>query len=253
MGTFVLVHGAWAGAHGFRHVRRRLQAAGHEVFTPSLTGIGERVHLTSPQVTLTTHIQDVANHVLYEDLREIVLLGFSYGGVVVTGSLRHIADRVRHLVFLDAFLPADGDSLQSLAGLARDTPMAVGDEWLVPPFARTYDDPAEADFMTPRRVAQPLACFTEPVRLERPLESYPFGRTYIRATGTQPTLPGREPSRPPPSTPARRLTGTTARSPPTTSCRATGPRSCRSSYSAASECDALGDYRPSGVNGFGSR
>ena len=190
MGTFVLVHGAWAGAHGFRHVRRRLQAAGHEAFTPSLTGIGERVHLTSPQVTLTTHVQDVANHVLYEDLTDIVLLGFSYGGVVVTGSLRHIADRVRHLVFLDAFLPADGDSPQSLAGLPGDTPMAVGDEWLVPPFARTYDDPAEAAFMTPRRVAQPLASFLEPVRLERPLESYPFARTYIRATGDAADAPG---------------------------------------------------------------
>jgi pimeloyl-ACP methyl ester carboxylesterase len=182
MGTFVLVHGAWGGAHSFRHVRRRLQAAGHEAFTPSLTGIGERVHLTSPQVTLTTHVQDVANHILYEGLDEIVLLGFSYGGMVVTGSLRHIAERVRHLVYLDAFLPADGE-VPKLAGLPVDAPLAVGDEWLVPPSTRTYDDPAEEAFMTPRRVPQPLATFTEPVRLDRPLESYPFGRTYIRATG----------------------------------------------------------------------
>src|SRR3712207_9336711 len=98
MTTFVLVHGAWSGAHGFRRVRPLLQAAGHEVFTPSLTGIGERVHLTSPQVDLTTHVHDVVNHVLYEDLHGIVLLGFSYGGMVVTGALAHIADRVRHLV-----------------------------------------------------------------------------------------------------------------------------------------------------------
>ena len=73
MGTFVLVHGAWSGAHGFRQVRRHLHSAGHEAFTPSLTGLGERAHLTSPQVTLTTHVQDVVNHVLYEDLGEIVL------------------------------------------------------------------------------------------------------------------------------------------------------------------------------------
>jgi pimeloyl-ACP methyl ester carboxylesterase len=186
VGTFVLVHGAWAGAHGFRHVRRRLGAAGHDAFTPSLTGIGERAHLTSPQVTLRTHVQDLVNHVLYEDLDEIVLLGYSYGGMVVTGSLLHIADRVRHLVYLDAFVPADGDSLQSLAGLPDPGRIGLGDEWLVAPVARTYDDPDEAAFMTPRRVGHPMGCFTEPVRLERALDDYPFERTYIRATGDLP-------------------------------------------------------------------
>jgi pimeloyl-ACP methyl ester carboxylesterase len=189
MGTFVLVHGAWSGAHGFRHVRRHLQAAGHDVFTPSLTGLGERVHLTSPQVTLTTHVQDVVNQVLYEHLGEIVLLGFSYGGMVVTGSLAHIADRISHLVYLDAFVPRDGESLQSLAAPGYPVPIAIGDEWLVPPFSRSYDDPAEAAFMTSRRVGHPLACFTERVRLERPLEDYAFERTYIRASADAPDAP----------------------------------------------------------------
>src|SRR5580704_1482419 len=101
MAVFVLVHGAWGGAHGFRQVRGPLRAAGHEVFTPSLTGIGERAHLTSPLVCLTTHITDVVNAVWYEDLDDIVLLGFSYGGFVVTGDL----------VYLDAFVPDDGDAL----------------------------------------------------------------------------------------------------------------------------------------------
>ena len=87
MATFVLVHGAWTGSFVFREVRGPLQAAGHQVFTPSLTGIGERVHLASPQVCLTTHIADVVNTITYEDLRDIVLLGFSYGGLVVTGAL----------------------------------------------------------------------------------------------------------------------------------------------------------------------
>ena len=190
MGTFVLVHGAWSGAHGFRLVRRRLQAAGHEVFTPSLTGIGERVHLTSPQVTLRTHIQDVSNHVLYEDLHDIVLLGFSYGGLVVTGSLRHVADRVRHLVYLDAFLPGVDGPAPLLPGYSPHTPMAVGDEWLVPPSARTFDDPEEAAFQNPRRVPQPLATFTDTVQPDRPLESYAFERTYIRATGDAADAPG---------------------------------------------------------------
>ena len=109
MAVFVLVHGAWGGAHGFRKVRGPLREAGHEVFTPSLTGIGERVHLTSPQVCLTTHVTDVVNTVLYEDLRGVALLGFSYGGFVVTGALEHIGDRVAHLVYLDAFVPRDGE------------------------------------------------------------------------------------------------------------------------------------------------
>src|SRR5262249_42713953 len=115
MATFVLVHGAWSGAHDFRHVRRPLWASGHEVFTPSLTGTGERVHLTSPQVRLTTHITDVVNAIRYEDLRDIVLLGWSYGGFVITGALEHIGDRVQHLVYLDAFVPRDGEAARGRA------------------------------------------------------------------------------------------------------------------------------------------
>lgn len=181
MTTYVLVHGAWGGAHGFRHVRRLLGGAGHEVFTPSLTGIGERAHLTGPQVGLSTHVDDVVNCVLYEDLSSVVLLGFSYGGMVVTGALEHLADRVRALVYLDAFVPRDGESVLSLTG--EPAPLrAPGAAWLIPPTERVYDDPAEAAFAAPRRTPQPVRCFTEPVRLARPLEEFPFSRTYIRAT-----------------------------------------------------------------------
>ena len=184
MTVFVLVHGAWGGAHGFRKVRGPLRAAGHEVFTPSLTGIGERAHLTSPQVCLTTHIADVVNAVWYEDLSDIVLLGFSYGGFVVTGALEHIAERVRHLVYLDAFVPGDGDTLARLAGIgASYGVIGLGRDWLVPPLPREFDDPAEAAWADVRRTPHPAGCFTEPVRLARPLEDYPFTRTYIKATG----------------------------------------------------------------------
>ena len=191
MAVFVLVHGAWSGAHGFRKVRGPLRAAGHEVFTPSLTGIGERVHLTSPQVCLTTHITDVVNTVLYEDLRGIVLLGFSYGGFVVTGALEHIGDRVRHLVYLDAFVPDDGESLNAMArnGAGRGV-IELGGTWLVPPLPREFDDPAEAAWAGARRTPHPAGCFTEPVRLLRPLEDYPFTRTYIKATGEPRPEPG---------------------------------------------------------------
>src|SRR5215469_4478164 len=180
MTTFVLVHGAWGGSYGFRTVRRPLREAGHEVFTPSLTGIGERAHLASPQVNLTTHVTDVVNTILYEDLSDIVLLGYSYGGMVITGSLAHVADRVAHLVYLDAFLPDDGESLNDLAGAGYSVgAIGPGRSWLVPPLYRALHDAAETDWYTARRSAHPVGCFTEPVRLREPLEDYPFTRTYI--------------------------------------------------------------------------
>ncbi len=190
MSTFVLVHGAWGGAHGFRRVRRLLQAQGHEVFTPSLTGIGERAHLASPQVCLTTHVADVANAVLYEDLRDFVLLGFSYGGFVITGALEHIGERVSHLVYLDAFVPADGETLASVTGGAgRPAAIGPGADWLVPPMPRAFDDPAEAAWSGARRTPHPAGCFSEPVRLNWPLEGYPFTRTYIKASAEPRTEP----------------------------------------------------------------
>jgi len=184
MTTFVLVHGAWGGAHGFRKVRPLIRAAGHDVYTPSLTGIGERVHLTSPQVNLSTHVADVANSVLYEDLSDIVLLGYSYGGMVVTGTLAHIADRVSHLVYLDAFVPADGQSLDDLAGVRRPGGViGVNPDWLTVPMARNVEQREDADWWAARRTPHPIACFTEPVRLPQPLEEYGFTRTYVKATG----------------------------------------------------------------------
>jgi pimeloyl-ACP methyl ester carboxylesterase len=183
--TYVLVHGAWSGAHVYRGVRRLLQAEGHEVFTPSLTGIGERVHLASPQVTLSTHVRDVVNAILYEDLSDIVLVGFSYGGFVVTAAIEHIGDRVRHLVYVDAFVPADGDTPFALAGGGATAPVTLGEPWQVAPPDRSFDDPAEAAFHRARRVPHPIGCFTEPVRLPRPLEDYPFSRTYVKATADE--------------------------------------------------------------------
>jgi pimeloyl-ACP methyl ester carboxylesterase len=187
MALYVLVHGGWSGSHGFRHVRRGLMAAGHEAFTPSLTGIGERAHLVSPMINLSTHVRDVVNQVLYEDVTGIVLLGFSYGGFVVSGALEHIAERVRHLVYLDAFVPDDGETaLGHTLGIVA-APAALNGDWLVPPPERTFDDPAEGTWMTARRTPHPIGCFTEPVRLARPLEEFGFTRTYIKATLDPPT------------------------------------------------------------------
>lgn len=190
--TYVLVHGGWSGTHGFRRVRSTMQSQGHSVFTPSLTGIGERAHLLSPQIDLTTHIQDVVNVVLYEDLRDVVLLGFSYGGAVVTGTVEHISSRIRELVYLDAFVPKSGDTVASLAG--RDAPhgIGLGAAWLAPPPPRHFDDPDEAAWQNARRGEHPLRCFSEPVRLSVPLEEHSFGLTYIKATADTRDAPGGE-------------------------------------------------------------
>ena len=118
-----------------------------------------------------------------------MLLGFSYGGAVVTGALEHIGDRVEHLVYLDAFVPEDGQSVWSMAGAPARRAQLEGD-WLVPPTPRDFDDPDEAAFVNARRTPHPIRCFTEPVRLLQPLESYPFSRTYIRATADRPDAPG---------------------------------------------------------------
>ncbi|CAD6557688.1 alpha/beta fold hydrolase [Paraburkholderia sabiae] len=181
MSSYVLVHGAWGGANGFRHVRRLLRAEQHEVSTPNLTGVGERVHLSSPQVGLGTHVRDVVNHILYEDLDNIILVGFSYGGFVVTGALEHIAARVSHLVYLDAFVPSSGETVSSHIGREGRTKVELGQDWLLNGPTREFDSPAEAEWMNARRTTQPIGTFTEPVFLSQALESFPFKRTYIKA------------------------------------------------------------------------
>lgn len=215
MATYVLVHGGWGGAHSFRQVRTSLQDSGHRVFTPSLTGLGERAHLTGPGVDLTTHVTDLVNHVLYEDLEGIVLLGFSYGGCVITGAVDHLAGRIRHLVFLDALVPADGESVHSLTGQTTG-PMRLGDPWLVPPPAREFDDPAEAPSWTR---AEPPTRWVASV--SRSASRVPWRTT--RSPGptsgrpqTGRTPPAQRSSTPPQRAPGRPPRGTTARSRRTT-------------------------------------
>jgi pimeloyl-ACP methyl ester carboxylesterase len=190
MATFVLVHGGWSGAHGWRTVRSQLATGGHEVFTPSLTGLGERVHLASPLVDLTTHVHDVVNQILFEDLHDIVMIGYSYGGAVVTGALPHVHERIRELIYLDAFVPANGDSVSRLSGRDRSTEIKLDDEWLIPPPDRHYDDPAEATWQNARRVPHPLRCFTESIEIPKPVEQYDFGLTYIKAAADGRDVPG---------------------------------------------------------------
>src|SRR5690349_6838041 len=111
MATFVLVHGAWSGGWCYDKVAERLRAKGHRVFAPTLTGQGERSHLAGIAINLSLHISDVLNVFHYEELKDAVLAGHSYGGMVVTGVADRIPEKINALVYLDAFLPEDGQSL----------------------------------------------------------------------------------------------------------------------------------------------
>src|SRR6266511_1450452 len=113
--TYVFVHGAWGGSWDWRQVDSLLTRRGHRVYRPQLTGLDERVRLASGEVGLATHIDEVVNTILWEDLRDVVLVGHSYGGMVITGVADRIPDRIRRLVYLDAFLPDSGETALDLA------------------------------------------------------------------------------------------------------------------------------------------
>jgi len=158
--TFVIVHGAWGGGWAFRHVEELLRAKGFNVYRPTLTGLGERMHLASPDVGLSTHINDVVNLIRFEDLHDIILVGHSYGGMVITGVADQVPDRIRRLVYLDAFLPNNGESAISLTrdGGAWLKQMTQGD-YIVPMWVKPEQPP-------PHDVPQPLKTFTEPLSLK---------------------------------------------------------------------------------------
>ncbi|MGJ7509949.1 alpha/beta fold hydrolase [Variovorax sp. GT1P44] len=118
MANFVLVHGAWHGGWCYRETANALRAAGHTVFTPTHTGVGERFHQSRENVTLETHIRDVCGCIEWEELNDVILVGHSYGGMVITGVADRLSDRIRSLVYLDAFVPENGDSLNGLLSKA---------------------------------------------------------------------------------------------------------------------------------------
>jgi pimeloyl-ACP methyl ester carboxylesterase len=162
--TYVIVHGAWGGSWDWRVVDSLLVQQGQRVYRPQLTGLGERVHLASPSVGLATHITDVVNTILWEDLRDIVLVGHSYGGMVITGVADRVPDRIRRLVYLDAFLPESGETTVDLADSIGSTFVRAnikGD--VIVPFWVTNTD------TIPRDVPQPVRTFTDTLRLNNPV------------------------------------------------------------------------------------
>jgi len=117
MATFMLVHGTWHGGWCWRKLARHLRAGGHEVYAPSLTGLGDRSHLLSPAVDLHTHVRDIVDLMEFEDLTEVVLVGHSYGGMVIAGVADLAPRRIGRLVYLDAVTPKDGQSLSDIVGI----------------------------------------------------------------------------------------------------------------------------------------
>jgi len=191
MSTFVLVHGAWHGSWCWKRVRSLLQAAGHEVFTPTLTGLGERSHLLKPEIDLETHISDVLNLIRWEDLSDVVLCGHSYGGAVVTGVADRIPERIRALVYLDAFVPDDNENvLQHVPEAQVEQILAaaksIGEGWKVPPIpAEVFNvNEADRDWVNDQCTFQPIQTFQQRISLSggiRKIENI----VYIRAAGFQ--------------------------------------------------------------------
>lgn len=176
MTTFVLVHGGFSGGWIWKAVRAYLESAKHRVYTPTLTGLGERSHLISPILDLDTHIQDVANVLKFEDLKDAVLVGNSYSGMVITGVADQVPDRIGHLIYVDAFVPVDGESVFDLVTPSLRSQFVAqaytqGDGWRVSPLS-------DGD---PRRMAQPIKTLQQPIRLNGDSGSS-VPRTFIRCT-----------------------------------------------------------------------
>ena len=185
MTTYVLVHGGFSGGWVWRTVASHLRAAGHDVFTPTLTGLGERAHLAHPEINLDTHIQDVIGVFACEELSQVVLIGHSSGSMVVTGVAEKIPDQIGHLVYLDTIVPTNGQSWLELLGPDASNYLVelaetYGDGWRIPvPLKR--GDP-------PRRQPHPLKTVTQPINVTNP-STRTIPRTFIYCTEKSKTTP----------------------------------------------------------------
>jgi pimeloyl-ACP methyl ester carboxylesterase len=205
MATFVLVHGSTFGGWCWKWTAGDLRAAGHAIYAPSLTGLGDRAHLLGPGVTLTTHIRDIADLLFYEDLHDVVLIGHSYGGMVITGVAEEAADRLARLVYLDAFLPEDGESCFSIMPGIRerwaDTTTTLDGVPVKLPFeadvlaqAWGITDPILRDWVVARSSPMPLTTHEEPICLPANRAAR-LARSYIYCTRNgiaQPAIKARE-------------------------------------------------------------
>lgn len=185
--TFVLVHGGWHGGWCWNRVAPLLRAAGHDVWTPTLTGLADRAHALTPETGLETHIRDIVGLLEFEDLREVILVGHSYAGMVITGAAAKASQRIGRLVYLDAFVPRAGDSLMNLLSPEREyfyrtSAVERDGGWYVPPppiAALGVSDPDDVAWLEARLTYQPLRSFEQPLAEEAPPE---LPRAYIHCT-----------------------------------------------------------------------
>ena len=178
----VVTHGAWSAGWVWKKMRPRLAAHGIGLWTPTYTGVGERRHLAHPGLTLSDHIADIVSVVETEDLSDLTVIAHSYGGMVGTGVIDRIPERIRSIVYLDAFVPSDGQSLLDLLGDQGAEMMraraADGDGWRVAPNPPPPDtDPVDLEWITPRRGDQPFGTFTEQLTLSG--DTSHIDRSYI--------------------------------------------------------------------------
>ncbi|GAC1390759.1 MAG: alpha/beta fold hydrolase [Ktedonobacteraceae bacterium] len=189
MATFVLVHGAWFGGWCWQKVIPLLKAAGHEVYAPTLTGLAERVSELTPEVGLYTHIQDIVGLLEEKNLHGVILVSHSYSAMVITGVVDQVPERIAHLVYLDTFIPRDGEAMADISPLVirllGKQAQAHGDGWKVPPRG-TYGVTREPDRSWVREslTAQPLKTLEQPLHLKNPAIVSTKPRTHIDCTGS---------------------------------------------------------------------
>jgi pimeloyl-ACP methyl ester carboxylesterase len=181
--TFVLVHGAWHGGWCYQRVADKLAAAGHKVYTPTLTGLADRSHLMRLDITLKTHVDDIVNLMKWEDLTDIVLCGHSYGGAVVSGVAEVMLPQIASIVFLDAFMPESGQTIMELSPASRDNVLASqarGVISLPAPPARVFAvNPADQAMVDAKCTPQPIRTFTEGLTITGARERV-RKKTYVR-------------------------------------------------------------------------
>ena len=194
--TFVLVHGSLGGSWVWQKVAPLLRAGGHQVYTPGLTGLSDRSHLVDCGVDLNTHITDVANLLFYEDLSDVALVGHSYSGMVITGVAAKVPERLGQLVYLDAYVPEDGQSESDLwpaevrAARQADAAANRGLTQPPPPAILGITDPEMAAWVKARWTPQPLTTYNQPVPSGN-ARSAALPRVYIHCMGgPSTTTPG---------------------------------------------------------------
>ncbi|WP_320774011.1 alpha/beta fold hydrolase [Streptomyces sp. CRN 30] len=196
MSTYLLVHGAWHEGRCWERVVPLLTAAGHRVLAPSLTGYGDKAHLLGPEVGLDTHVEDIAGLIAEEDLTDVVLVGHSYAGLVVTAVAERVPERLARLVYLDAMVPEDGETAADVMPVTRrliDAALRSESGWRVPPLPELpppaglfgITDPADVAWVRSMLSDHPVRCLQQPVRLRDP-RARTVARAHIHCTVGKP-------------------------------------------------------------------